>query len=187
MIASIIVTDLRRATDVPYKKDMVQNAWLTTVDPEDKVKVEKLKERLRRRGVVCFAQYFRDWSDEDPEPFIKNNIDEQGPREQHVNNIISFMDPLVSADSIYHLGINCFAGVSRSTALSIIVWVMQGKTPKEALRATLDVRPQAWPNLRMLGFASKRLGVDIATPVKEWKDELASIIYVPKQYENDNS
>ena len=54
---------------------------------------------------------------------------------------------------------------------------MQGKTPQEALRSTLDVRPCAWPNLRMLGFASKRLGVDIFTPVKEWKAELNNIIY----------
>jgi hypothetical protein len=48
---------------------------------------------------------------------------------------------------------------------------MQGKTPEEALRLTLDVRPQALPNLRMLGFASKRLGVDIFTPIKKWKSE----------------
>jgi hypothetical protein len=164
---------------MPYKKDLVQNVWLTTTDPEDKLKIEKLKERFRRKGVVCFAQYFRDWSDEDQEPFIKNNIDEQGPREQHINNIISFMDPLVSSDSLYNLGINCFAGISRSTALSIIVWVMQGKSPMEALRATLEVRPEAWPNLRMLGFASNRLGVDIVSPVKEWKMELENIIFVP--------
>ena len=177
MITSIIVTALNKAVDLPYKKEMSQNLWLTTVDPEDKGKVEKLKERLRRKGVTCFAQYFRDWSDEDPEQFIKDNIDEQGPREQHINNLISFIDPYVSSSSHYDLGINCFAGISRSTALSIIVWVMQGKTPQEALRSTLDVRPCAWPNLRMLGFASKRLGVDIFTPVKEWKAELNNIIY----------
>lgn len=177
MINSIIITNLSKAVDVPYKQDQAQNLWLATVDPEDKTKVEKLKERFRRKGVSCFTQYFRDWSDEDSEEYIKNNIDEQGPREQHINNIISFMDPFVYSSSSYDLGINCFAGISRSTALGVIVWVMQGRTPMEALRAILAVRPEAWPNLRMLKFASNRLGVDIFTPVKEWKTELNNIIY----------
>lgn len=169
MIKSITVTSLNKAVDVPYKSNIIQNIWLTTVDPEDKSKVEKLKQRFKSKGIICFAQYFRDWSDEDPEEYIKKNIEEQGPREQHINNIISFIEPYVSADKNYNLGINCFAGISRSTALCITVWVMQGKTPMEALRTTLEIRPQAWPNLRMLGFASKRLGVDILTPIREWK------------------
>jgi len=171
MITDITVTSLSEAVDKPFKKDLQQNLWLTAVDPEDQSKVEKLKERFRKIRVKHFAQYFRDWSDEDKEPFIVNNIDEQGPREQHINNIISFMDPLVATSELYSLGINCFAGISRSTALSIIVWVMQGKSPSEALQLTRDVRPELWPNLRMLRYASKRLGVDVFTPVKEWKDQ----------------
>ena len=177
MIESVIVTDLSKAVDMPFKSELKQNLWLSVVDPEDKNKVDKMRVRFKRKGVSSFAQYFRDWSDEDEETYIKSNINEQGPQEQHINNIISFLVSFVDSPNIYNLGINCFAGVSRSTALSIIVWVMQGKTPQEALRSTLDVRPCAWPNLRMLGFASKRLGVDIFTPVKEWKAELNNSIY----------
>ena len=171
MIASVIVTDLSKAVDMPFKSELKQNLWLSAVDPEDKNKVDKMRLRFKRKGIASFSQYFRDWSDEDEEPYIKNNINEQGPQEQHINNIISFLVSFVDSPNVYNLGINCFAGVSRSTALSIIVWVMQGKSPEEALRLTLDVRPQARPNLRMLGFASKRLGVDIFTPIKKWKSE----------------
>jgi predicted protein tyrosine phosphatase len=177
MIESVIVTDLSKAVDMPFKSEIKQDLWLSTVDPEDKNKVDKMRLRFKRKGIPSFAQYFRDWSDEDEEPYIKNNINEQGPQEQHINNIISFLVPLSDRPSVYHLGINCFAGISRSTALAIIVWVMQGNTPEEALRLTLNVRPQAWPNLRMLGFASKRLGVDVFTPVKEWKSERSNRLF----------
>jgi hypothetical protein len=59
--------------------------------------------------------------------------------------------------------------VSRSTAIGIIAWVMQGKTPQEALDEIIKVRHQAWPNLRILRFASERLRMELAQPVKEWK------------------
>ena len=82
---------------------------------------------------------------------------------------------------MYDLGINCFAGVSRSTAIGIIAWFMQGKTPKEALEQILKVRYQAWPNLRILRFASDRLGQDLVQPVKIWKMQEGSYIFQPKE------
>lgn len=182
MIKSITVTSLQQARQVPYLENITQNLWLTTVDPEDKHEVEHLKQKLKKRGIPCFAQYFRDWSDEAREEFIKINIDEQGPREQHINNIISFIEPYVASETQYDLGINCFAGISRSTALCIIVWAMQGKTPMEALDATLEVRPQAWPNLRMLKFASNRLGIDLFLPVKNWKQENKEVLAIWDRY-----
>jgi hypothetical protein len=47
---------------------------------------------------------------------------------------------------------------------------MQGKSPQQALNDILDVRIFAWPNLRILRFASKRLDVDIYKVVKTWQD-----------------
>jgi hypothetical protein len=35
----------------------------------------------------------------------------------------------------------------------------------------LKVRSQAWPNLRMLRFASARLGKDLYNPILEWKQQ----------------
>jgi predicted protein tyrosine phosphatase len=166
---------MSKALHVPYKEPLEQNLWITTVDPEDKIRTEKLHRRFRSKGVRHFMQFFRDWSDEDPEEYIRRNLNEQGPQEQHINNIISFLATFVDSPTPYNLGVNCFAGVSRSTAVGIIAWVMEGKSPMEALRSILDVRPEAWPNLRMLRFATGRLGIDIVSPIQKWKSEQTNI------------
>ena len=139
-----------------------------------------IKRNFATRGIPHFAQYFYDWSDEDNDPYIQKHLEEQGPQEQHVNNIISFLQPIVDSDKVYHLGVNCFAGVSRSTAIGIIAWVMQGKSPQESLDEIIKVRYQAWPNLRILRFASQRLGKDLMHPVKIWKMQEGSYIFQPK-------
>lgn len=180
MIESVIITDLSTAVSFSFK-EIKQNAWISAVDEEDRNKIRSIKKNFEACQKKHFAQYFYDWSDEDNDPYIQNNIEEQGPREQHVNNIISFIQPLVDSDSIYHLGVNCFAGVSRSTAIGIIALVMQGKTPVEALDEIIKVRPMAWPNLRILRLASNRLNKDLITPVKQWKQhETNHILYEPK-------
>jgi predicted protein tyrosine phosphatase len=178
MLESVVITSLNTAVSQPYRENLIQNLWITTVDPEDERKARKLNAHFKRIGVSHFVQYFRDWSDEDEETYIKNNIEEQGPREQHINNIISFLDPYVSSSTPYHLGVNCFAGISRSTAIGIIAWIMQGFTPEEALEKILAVRSVAWPNLRMLRMASVRLGKNIMTPVADWKiKENGKLVY----------
>jgi predicted protein tyrosine phosphatase len=176
MINSVIISDLSTAVSSSFK-EIKQNAWISTVDEADKNKIRMMRKNFSKRGIPYFAQYFYDWSDEDDDIFIKKNIEEQGPREQHVNNIISFLQSLVDSDKNFNLGINCFAGVSRSTAIGIMSWVLQGKTPKEALDEIIKIRYQAWPNLRMLRFASNRLGQDLVTPVKEWKKNTSNGIY----------
>ena len=168
MINDIIITDLSEAVSASFKEGK-QNVWISTVDDEDKNKIRMMKSNFSKRNIPHFAQYFYDWSDEDNDMFIVNNMDDKGPKEQHVNNIISFLQTFVDSDKVFNLGVNCYAGVSRSTAIGIIAWVMQGKTPKEALDEIVKVRPMAWPNLRILKFASNRLGKDLLTPVKTWK------------------
>jgi predicted protein tyrosine phosphatase len=179
MIDSITITDLSDAVSASFKESK-QNAWISAVDEEDRNKIRMMKSNFAKRSVPHFAQYFFDWSDEDNEPYIQKNIEEQGPQEQHVNNIISFLQPIVGSNKVYNLGVNCFAGVSRSTAIGMIAWVVQGKSPIEALEEIIKVRYQAWPNLRMLRFASKRLNQDLVTPVKQWKEHQGGNLYVPK-------
>ena len=169
MINSIIITDLSTAVSASFKEGK-ENAWISAVDEADQKKIRMMKRNFSKRNIPHFAQYFFDWSDEDDDVYIQKHIEELGPREQHVNNIISFLHSIVESDKVYNLGVNCFAGVSRSTAIGIIAWVMQGKTPTEALNEIIKVRPQAWPNLRILKFASNRLGVDLVEPVKNWKN-----------------
>jgi len=172
MIKSVIITSLSEAKDMPFKSDLQQNLWISAIDPEDEQVVKKMKMRFGKIGVKYFYQIFRDWSEEDASPHIQKNIEEQGPGERHVNSIISFLEPFVATPHEYDLGVNCYAGISRSTAIGIIAWVMQGKTPEQALNDILDVRSFAWPNLRILRFASQRLGVDIYKVVKAWKDAI---------------
>jgi predicted protein tyrosine phosphatase len=175
MINSVTITDLSTAVSNSFKV-IEQNAWISTVDQVDEKKIRMMRKNFCKKMIPYFAQYFYDWSDEDDDVYIQKNIEEQGPREQHVNNIISFLQSIVESNKVYHLGINCFAGVSRSTAIGIIAWVMQGKSPQEALDEIIKVRSMAWPNLRILRFASERLNQDLVTPVKEWK-ELNNGIY----------
>lgn len=179
MINSITITDLSDAVSASFKEGK-QNVWVSVVDEDDRNKIRMIKSNFAKRGVPHFAQYFYDWSDEDSEPYIQKNIEEQGPQEQHVDNIISFLQPIVGSNKVYNLGINCFAGVSRSTAIGIIAWVLQGKTSVEALEEILKVRYQTWPNLRMLRFASQRLKQDLVAPVKQWKEHQGSNLYVLK-------
>ncbi len=179
MIHSVVITDLSTAVSTSFK-ECLQNVWISAVDEQDRNKIRMIKKNFATRGVPHFAQYFYDWSDEDHDSYIQKNIEEQGPQEQHVNNIISFLQSIVDSNKVYNLGVNCFAGVSRSTAIGIIAWAMQGKSPQEALDEIIKVRYQAWPNLRMLRFASKRLGKDLVQPVKIWKIQEGSYIFQPK-------
>ena len=176
MIHSIIITDLDTAVSASFKETK-QNAWISAVDEADQNKIRMIKKNFSQRGTPHFAQYFFDWSDEDNDVYIQKHIEEQGPQVQHVNSIISFIQPLIDSDKIFNLGVNCFAGVSRSTAIGIIAWVMQGKTPEQALREIIKVRYQAWPNLRMLRFASDRLKVDLIEPVTKWKKETGKELF----------
>lgn len=177
MIKSIIVTDLADAKHKPFKENLEQDVWITTVDPEDEVKVKQMKNRFTQGGVKHFYQLFRDFSDEDEEPYIKQTIELEGPKESHINNIISFLEPFVADNIEHHLGINCLVGISRSTAIGIVAWVMQGKAVEEALSEILKVRREAWPNLRILRLASARLGKDLFTPIQDWKNQNKGILF----------
>jgi predicted protein tyrosine phosphatase len=171
MIESIIITSFAEAKHKPYQKDLKQNLWITVIDPEDETAVKKINTRFAKHKVKHHYQFFRDWSDEDAEAYIQERMVLEGPQERHINNIISFLDNYVRDSAPYHLGINCFAGISRSSAVGIIAWVMQGKTVEEALSEIVRVNPGAWPNLRILRLASARLGKNIMTPVLDWKKQ----------------
>jgi predicted protein tyrosine phosphatase len=180
MISKIIITDLSKAQSYAYGHRNEYDIWVSVVDEEDRHKVSKMKRMFDAKGIKHFCRFFYDWSDEDcNDPFIKDKIEYIGPQQTDVDNIIKFLSPYVSDDKIHNLGINCFAGVSRSTAVGIIALVMAGKTPQMAFDYVLSIRPQAWPNLRILRFASNKLGFDLTGPVRQWKNDNASKIYLP--------
>jgi hypothetical protein len=181
MINKVNIFDLSTATKYSYKENYHGfNAWISAVDEEDRFRISRIRKNfLKNKNFKFFVQYFYDWSDEDLDAYISKNIEQMGPQKYHIQNIISFVrDNLINSNTVYNLGINCYAGISRSTAIGITTLVLNGKTPSEALLEILKVRPQAWPNLRILKFASEILNIDIYEDVKNWKAKNKNTLYV---------
>jgi hypothetical protein len=181
MINKITIHELSEARSISYKENNSgYNAWISTVDEEDRHRLSKIKKNFlnKNKNFKYFSQVFYDWSDEDRQPFIIQNLEAMGPRKDQIQNIITFIKSnLVDSPISYNLGINCFAGISRSTAIGVISWVLSGDSPEAALKKILEVRSFAYPNLRILRFASEILGIDIKTPVKNWMEETKNLIY----------
>ena len=85
------------------------------------------------------------------------------PEPEHVRRILDFARDL-EADAAErdegHLLIHCHMGISRSTAAMTMLLAQAYPEESEAdlLARLTAIRPQAWPNLRMIGFADEALG-----------------------------
>jgi predicted protein tyrosine phosphatase len=84
------------------------------------------------------------------------------PEASHVAEILAFgRDLAASAGDRQdgHLLVHCHAGISRSTAaLTMLLAQLYPDQSADALLArVLDMRPKAWPNLRMIEFADEQL------------------------------
>lgn len=81
------------------------------------------------------------------------------PQKADVGAILAFGR---DAGDISHLLIHCHAGISRSTASMLMVLAQAHADESEdtVVRRLLAIRPQAWPNSRMIGFADELLGRD---------------------------
>jgi predicted protein tyrosine phosphatase len=82
------------------------------------------------------------------------------PQEEHVRRILELGRHLVAEPRTGHLLVHCHAGVSRSTAaLTMILAQSNPVLPAgQAMAAVAEIRPQAWPNLRMMEMADRLLG-----------------------------
>lgn len=85
------------------------------------------------------------------------------PQMRHVEEILAFGEAFqrdLAARREAHLLIHCHAGISRSTA-AMATLLMQAD-PEEAEERIFErlvaIRPQAWPNSLMIGFADDLLG-----------------------------
>lgn len=173
MIQTIKITDLDTILTVAKKgKELSQSAWLSTVDKEDRGAIKEIRTYMDSKDIPYHVEYFYDYDDDDD-----SNVS-NAPEPYHIEKIISFLKKLIESDKVYDLGINCYAGISRSTALGIVAWVLQGFTPEQALLKILKVRPFAWPNLRIIRIASEILEQDILSPIKEWTDEKSKELYM---------
>ncbi|WP_337182842.1 protein-tyrosine-phosphatase [Shinella sp.] len=85
------------------------------------------------------------------------------PRPDHVEAILQFgadFQARQDAQAASHLLVHCHMGVSRSTAAMLTL--MAQANPDEAAESLfarlVAIRPQAWPNSQMIGFADEQLG-----------------------------
>ena len=83
------------------------------------------------------------------------------PMHAHIETLFAFGADLLHApaDSV-HLLVHCHAGVSRSTAATILL--LASARPEadahDIVRTVADVRRNAWPNLRMIEIGDELLG-----------------------------
>lgn len=178
MINSVTVHDLYQAIEINIgNKQTNHNAWISTTDVQDKNKIDEMIKRNQCRKIPHLALYFMDIAEEDKDfdSFIKD-----APQKNHVEKIIDFINKLVNSEKQYNLGVNCFAGVSRSSAIALIARFMQGDTPAEAWNAIELVRPMMWPNLRIIKFASDILkDTSLYYFVKQQLEQNKDTLYVP--------
>jgi predicted protein tyrosine phosphatase len=80
------------------------------------------------------------------------------PQREHVARLLAFGRDLDAAGG-GHLLVHCHAGVSRSTAaMASLLLQAHPDTDEDALFAHIEsIRPQAWPNSRMIAFADELL------------------------------
>jgi predicted protein tyrosine phosphatase len=87
------------------------------------------------------------------------------PEPEHMKAILRFGDDLAHSRSERasgHLLVHCHMGVSRSTAamLTLMAQVHPQESEDRLLERLAEIRPQAWPNSRMVGFADGLLSRD---------------------------
>ncbi|SNS42038.1 MULTISPECIES: tyrosine phosphatase family protein [unclassified Azospirillum] len=85
----------------------------------------------------------------------------QPPQTTHVRQILDFGRSLTAEPpGKAHLLVHCHMGVSRSTAAMalILAQARPDRPAAEALAEVARIRPQAWPNLRILEMGGDMLG-----------------------------
>ncbi len=85
------------------------------------------------------------------------------PTPEHVTEILDFGEELAASRDARqdgHLLVHCYMGVSRSTAamLSLLAQVHRDESEERLFERLREIRPQAWPNSLMVGFADEQLG-----------------------------
>jgi predicted protein tyrosine phosphatase len=84
------------------------------------------------------------------------------PRREHVERIVAFGQTLkedAAKGSDPHVLVHCHMGISRSTAaMTTLLAQAHPDEDEDALFSHIaEIRPQAWPNSRMIGFADELL------------------------------
>jgi len=90
---------------------------------------------------------------------IEDSADVIAPQPQHIEQLLAFGRELSGAPDA-HLLVHCHAGVSRSSAaLALLIAQAMPDQPGDAIFAEIfRIRPQIWPNLRIVELGEHALG-----------------------------
>lgn len=85
------------------------------------------------------------------------------PRPDHIEEILRFGNDFLARQeqtAASHILVHCHMGVSRSTAamLTLMAQANPDETGESLFSRLVAIRPQAWPNSQMIGFADEQLG-----------------------------
>jgi predicted protein tyrosine phosphatase len=88
---------------------------------------------------------------------IEQVPDRLAPNREDVARLLAFGRELEAGD---HLLVHCHAGISRSTAAAALILAQAepARPAHEVLQRVTELRPRAWPNLRILEFGDALLG-----------------------------
>ena len=91
----------------------------------------------------------------------ETNPDRFAPQQEHVADLLAFGRRLLEVPhDDAHLLVHCHAGISRSTAsMALVLAQALPDVPADRIfEEVLRIRPQAWPNLRILEIGDAMLG-----------------------------
>jgi hypothetical protein len=183
MIKKIHVQDIYETEKICAKK----NDWTVVIslfDPSHKEVIHRLGNNILKNGddVTHHIEWFedldeewiqrREFTEEEFEGWLEDptHYDKEGPAFKHILNIISLGRELISSDIEHRVLVHCHAGVSRSTAVAIILRYLNGSSEGEAVMDTLYDRYCMWPNQLILRIADKILEESELYPtIKIWK------------------
>ncbi len=85
---------------------------------------------------------------------------EDAPDRQHVTDILRFGRSATQSAGRPHILVHCHAGISRSTAAAMLMLAQADpeRDPDSIMEEIVMMRPNAWPNLRIVEFGDELLG-----------------------------
>jgi predicted protein tyrosine phosphatase len=116
-----------------------------------------------------------------------NDADVMAPQREHVADILAFGRRLSEESAVNtHFLVHCHAGVSRSTASMalILAQALPHISADHIFEEVLRIRPQAWPNLRILEFGDAELdrhGELVNAAIRIYRAQLDSGQYLAAQ------
>jgi len=137
---TVFVESKNRAVSLVKRRNATH--WISLLDPGDRQFVPSDS----RFDLV--NRLFMNFED------VNRDTDSGAPTRDHVQRILDFTKNVNDGVIV----VNCFAGVSRSTAAAFAILFQHHRCIETSVEMLLDVRPQACPNPLISKFADDILG-----------------------------